>query len=172
MNRVVLARIDGTHGVRGEVRVTSFTEEPLAFAEYGTLANGDGRVFDVVSVRPARSAIIVKFAGIDSREAARALNGTELLVERDALPEIFDPDEFYQADLVGLRVETETGEPAGEVLAVHDFGAGEILEIGSGRGKTQMYVFTRDNFPLVDVDGGRIVLAPPGTVEARRRGRS
>jgi 16S rRNA processing protein RimM len=164
---VTIARIGAPHGVRGEVRVTSFTGEPLAFAGYGRLTDGAGRTVEIAAARLAGDRIIARIMGIETREQAAALNGVELKAPRSALPGAAD-DDFYLADLIGLAVVRADGTAFGRIVAVHNFGAGDILEIARGNGtSSEMFAFTRRNFPQVDPAAGRVVIDPPSTVEAR-----
>ena len=164
MPGILLARIGAPHGVRGEVRVKSFGEEPEALKRYSPLAAGDGRLFHVERLRPAKEVLVVKFRGVDDRDAAEALNGVELYVDRSRLPAA-EEDEFYHADLIGLAAFSEAGEALGTVIAVHDFGAGDILEIAPSRGTSLLFPFTRSTVPLVDIGAGRIVVAPPAEID-------
>jgi 16S rRNA processing protein RimM len=162
--RVVLARIGAAHGIRGEVRVKTFTEDPAAIADYGDLAADDGRVFAVEAARAAggtdASMLVVRFAGVKDRNAAEALNGVELSVDRDLLPKTGE-DEFYAADLVGLRAESPEGEPIGKVRAVVNYGAGDIVEILPPSGASILVPFSKAAVPEVDIASGRIVVIPP-----------
>lgn len=164
---VLLAVIGAPHGVKGEVRVKSFTGDPVAFSEYGMLRAGDGRQFEVIDARPSKTVVIARFKGVDTREKAEALNGTELFVDRSALPETEGEDEFYLEDLTGLEAVTQDGKRFGVVLAVHDFGAGDILEIALAKGGGALFAFTREIFPEIDLAGGRIVIVPPAEVSER-----
>jgi len=164
---ILIARIGAPHGVKGAVRVKAFTEDPAAIGNYGPLVSKDKRVFDVRQLRPEKSVVIVSFAGVDDRDAAQALNGTELYVARSALPASADAEEFYHIDLIGLAALTPDGERLGCVIAVHDFGAGDMLEIEQARGKTLLLPFTKAVVPEIDLAGGRLVVVPPPEVEAR-----
>lgn len=164
-SRILLATIGAAHGVRGEVRVKTFTQDPLALGDYGALLARDGRTFAVERLRPGKEVVIAKFRGVDDRNAAEALNGVELFVERAALPSPAEADEFYHADLLGLAAETESGEALGTVVAIHDHGAGDILEIAPARGPALLAPFTKSTVPLIDIPGGRIVVSPPAEAE-------
>jgi 16S rRNA processing protein RimM len=155
-----MATIGAAHGVRGEVRVKSFASEPTALADYGPLLADDGRRFEIERLRPAKNVVIAKFRGIDDRDAAEALNGLFLYVPREKLPPP-EEDEFYHADLIGLEAVTEAGEPIGAVVAVHDFGAGDILEIAPARGPTLLLPFTKAAVPSIDIPAGRLTVVPP-----------
>lgn len=163
-DRVVVAQFGAAHGVRGEVRLKSFTEDPLAIGRYGVLASDDGRSFVIASARPAAGTVldmlIVRVEGVTTRDQAAALNGLELSVPRAVLPRT-GPDEFYHADLIGLDVALKDGTGAGAVVAVRNFGAGDLIEVAPVRGPTFLVPFTRAAVPEVDIAGGRIVIDPP-----------
>ncbi len=164
--RVCVARVGAAHGVRGEVRLWSFTETPEAIAGYGPLETGDGkRRFEIVSLRAVKDHFVARLKGVDDRNAAEALRNVELYVARNQLPAIEEDDTFYVADLVGLAAVTAEGEPLGTVTAVHNFGAGDIIEIAPAAGAPLMLSFTAANVPAVDVKAGRIVVALPEEVE-------
>ncbi len=164
---ILIARIGAPHGVKGAVRVKAFTGDPAAIGEYGPLVARDGRVFAVRHLRLDKTVVIVSFAGIDGRDGAQALNGTELYIKRSALPANDDTDEFYHVELIGLAAVTPDGERLGTVVAVHDFGAGDMLEIEPREGKTLLFPFTRAVVPQIDLAGGRLVIVAPPEVEAR-----
>lgn len=166
-NNILLAVIGAPHGIRGEVRVKSFTEDPEGFANYGKLHDAKGRTYQVLKTRLSKSVVVTRFKGVDTREKAEALNGVELFVDRSVLPETEDEDEFYMSDLIGLTVISPEAETLGEVVEVHDFGAGDILEIRLTGGKVELFSFTREVFPEVDIEGGRIVFVPPEEVSER-----
>jgi 16S rRNA processing protein RimM len=148
-NPVQMAVIGAAHGIRGEVRVRSFTGDPAALGDYGPLYDGAGRAFEVVSVRPGKEVSIARFKGVATREAAEALNGVALFVDRSALPADLDEEEFYHADLIGLAVRDESGAEIGAVSAIHDFGAGDILEVKRKSEPSVMIPFTRAAVPEV-----------------------
>lgn len=166
-NDILLAVIGAPHGIRGEVRVKSFTGDPLAFGDYGKLHDSEGRKYHVIDARVSKTVVVTRFKGIDTREKAEALNGIELFVDRSVLPEVEDEDEFYMSDLIGLEAVSLQGDRLGVVREVHDFGAGDILEIKLENGPLEMFPFTREIFPEVDVEGGRVVLVPPLSVSER-----
>ena len=165
-DRILLATIGAAHGIKGEVRVKSFTADPAALGAYGPLSGADGRVFEVERVRPGKGVVVAKFRGVDDRNAAEALNGLSLFIGRDALPAPQE-DEFYHADLIGLDAFDAAGEPLGAVVGVHNFGAGDILEIAPRRGRPLLVPFTKATVPDIDLTGGRLVVAPPEEIEAR-----
>ncbi|HXY57357.1 MAG TPA: ribosome maturation factor RimM [Methylocystis sp.] len=164
---VLLGRFGAPHGLAGEIRVQSFTADPKAIVGYGPLTDrAAGQSFALSRVRPhGKDMLVARVEGVTSRDAAERLKGVELYAARENLPEP-DQDEFYLADLVGLRAETTEGAPLGVVVAVRNFGAGDILEIAPERGETALYPFTKAVAPTVDVKGGRVVIAPPAEVEA------
>ena len=150
-NPVLMAVIGAAHGIKGELRVKTFTADPLALGGYGSLFAKDGRRFDILDIRPQGTVVVVRFKGVGDRSAAEALTGTELFVDRAALATDLDDEEFYHADLVGLSVVDERGAQIGKVAAVHNFGAGDILEI-SGPGLSGVLVpFTKAAIPAVDL---------------------
>jgi 16S rRNA processing protein RimM len=153
---VLLAIIGAPHGIRGEVRVKTFTGDPLAIGSYGPLSDEEGRAFVVRSVRAGKGVVIVAFEGVGTREEAEALKGRSLHVPRGALPEELDEDEFYHADLVGLAVVDEAGQAVGTVAAVHNFGAGDILELALSHGRAVMIPFSRAAVPNVDLELGQM----------------
>ncbi|SDG36330.1 ribosome maturation factor RimM [Roseospirillum parvum] len=158
--RLLLGVVTGPHGVKGQVRLKSFTAEPADIAAYGPLATADGRRFTVAVTGRAKGVVLARLSGIDDRTAAEALKGTELWLERDSLPAPEDDETFYHADLIGLAVEDTGGRALGAVTAVHDFGAGDVLEIKGAAGEL-MVPFTRAAVPTVDLAGGRLVVDPP-----------
>ncbi len=164
---ILIARIGAPHGVNGAVRVKAFTGDAAAIGDYGPLVAKDGRVFEISHLRSDKSVVIVTFAGIDDRDTAQELNGSDLYIKRSVLPASDDADEFYHADLIGLVAVTPDGEGLGTVVAVHDFGAGEMLEVELVGGKTLLLPFTRAVVPEIDLAGGRLVVVPPPEVEAR-----
>lgn len=163
---ILLAAILGAHGLKGEVRVKTFTAEPDKLGAYGPLHAKDGRLFTIEALRPGRDGeAVVAFAEIRDRDAAEALKGTELFVKRGTFPET-DQGEFYHADLVGLDAEDGAGRRIGKVLAVHNYGAGDVLVITADTGDEILLAFTRENVPEIDVKAGRLIVAVPDEVEA------
>lgn len=156
---VLLGIVGGAHGIRGECRVRSFTADPTDIGAYGPLVDAAGRRYTVRSARAQKNVVVVRFAEVGTRDEAERLNGTELFVGRAALPED-DEDDFYQADLIGLRAVSAGGAVVGEVIAVHDFGAGDILEIRPARGATVMIPFSRAAVPEIDVEAGMLTVEP------------
>ena len=159
--RVCVAQIGAAHGVRGEVRLKPFTADPLSVARYGVLETEDGRPLEIEALRPARNLLVARLKGVTDRNGAEALKNLRLYVPRDRLPQPAD-DEFYQADLVGLEAETRDGAPFGTVKAVHNFGAGDLLEIEpAAGGASVMLPFTETVVPVVEIARRRIVVEPP-----------
>ncbi|SIR11977.1 16S rRNA processing protein RimM [Paracoccus thiocyanatus] len=159
--RVCVGAIAGAFGVRGEVRLKSFTSQPDDIAAYSPLYTEDGsRSFTVRLTRPVTGGLGARLSGVETREQAEALRGVTLWADRDKLPALPD-DEFYHADLIGLSVHDTGGALLGKVRAIYDHGAGDILEIhGAGRG-VLLLPFTRAFVPTVDLAAGRIVADPP-----------
>jgi 16S rRNA processing protein RimM len=164
---ILVGRVAGGFGVRGEVRVTAYTQDPLALLRYKALKREDGSPgLTLQSARAVKGAIIARAKEVATKEAADALRGLRLYVSREALPATEDEDEFYQADLIGLEAVTPDGVTLGRVKAIHDFGAGDILELDPGGGKpTSLLPFTREAVPTVDVAAGRLVAIPPPVQE-------
>jgi 16S rRNA processing protein RimM len=162
--RVCVAQIGAAHGLKGEVRLQSFTEDPAAVAHYGPLESEDGsHSFEIESLRPAKDHFIAHFSGVNDRTAAEALRNLRLHVPRERLPKPA-PGEFYHADLIGLAVSDTRGEMLGEVIAIHNFGAGDLLEIRLQDSSTVMLPFTDVVVPTIDLDAGRIIVNPPQEV--------
>jgi 16S rRNA processing protein RimM len=158
---LLLGEIGAAQGLKGEVRLRSYTEEPQAIARYGPLHDETGRAFEIESVRATPKALIARIKGVTTREAAEALNHTKLYVERARLP-ARQEEEWYHADLIGLAAVDRDGKTIGAVVAVHNFGAGDLIEVKPDAGDTTVLVpFTRETVPEVDVEGGRLVLTPP-----------
>lgn len=172
-NPVLLAQVGAAHGIRGEVRVKSFTGDPLAIGDYGSLWSEDGRKFKITNLRPQKTVVVVKFKGINTREEAEALNRLELFVDRSSLPDDTEDDEFYVTDLIGCDVLDGEGKHIGAVLTVPDFGAGSVLEIaplnaaGGLSSKTYFLDFTHENVPHVDFEKWAITISPPLEVSER-----
>lgn len=160
--RVCLGVIVGVHGVRGVVRIKPFTDEPEAVGDYGPVADESGRHSYTLSVHGMhKGTVLADIAGIGDRDTALALKGTRLYVARAALPAVAEDETFYHADLIGLGVVNRDGADLGRVVAVQDFGAGDLLEIAAPDGAEWLLEFTRAAVPEVDLDRGRIVADPP-----------
>jgi 16S rRNA processing protein RimM len=155
---IIVGAIAGAFGVRGEVRVRSFTANPCDIAAYGPLYDKHGGlILTPTNARPIKDAVAISAPEVKSREAAEDLRGTALYVPRDKLPPAED-DEFYHVDLIACRVETLSGDELGAVRAVHDFGAGDILEITTPDGGQMFIAFTKERVPFVDVGARRLVV--------------
>ena len=162
---ICVARIGAAHGVRGAVKLWTFTEDPLAVKDYGPLLTKDGaRQFEVTHAREAKDHLVATIKGVDTREDAERLNGIELYIAREKLPDTGD-DEYYHADLIGLAAVTTSNEPLGRVAAIHNFGAGDIIEIAPPHGPTMLLPFTNAVVPTVDLKGGRVVIELPQEIE-------
>ena len=165
-NRLLMGRIGAAHGIKGEVRIQSFTDDPMALAGYGELStNRPGLAVTIEAARTPTNVLIARLKGITDRTAAEKLNGVELYVDRAKLPEIADEDDFYLADLIGLDARLADGTSLGRVLAVPNYGAGDILEIGGPGLETRLIPFTRAAVPQVHVAQGYVVVDPPIEVE-------
>lgn len=166
--QVCLGTIVGVHGVQGAVRIKSFTADPADVAAYGAVSDeSGGRRFEVKVLGQARGAVLARLSGVASRDAAEALRGLRLYVPRAALPQT-NEDEYYHADLIGLPVETREGAVLGTVRAVHNFGAGDILELRDDAGRELLLPFSDAVVREIDLAAGRIVAAPPaGLLEGR-----
>ena len=162
-----MAVIGAPHGIKGELRVKTFTGDPLALGDYGPLFAKNGRSFEIVDIRPANTVVVVRFKGVKDRKQAEALTGTELFIDRSALPDEGEDGEFYHADLIGLAVKDETGASVGKVTAVQNFGGGDILELALGGRKGVLIPFTQAAVPEVDIAAGfvRIDTIAAGLVE-------
>ncbi len=162
---ICVARIGAAHGVRGAVKLWTFTEDPLAVKAYGPLVTKDGtRQFELTHVREAKGHLVASLKGITTRDAAERLNGIELYVARESLPATGE-GEYYHADLIGLAAVTPADAPLGRVIAIHNFGAGDIIEIAPPRGATLLLPFTHAVVPSVDLANGRVVIELPNEIE-------
>jgi 16S rRNA processing protein RimM len=163
--QICVARIGAPHGVRGAVKLWTFTEDPMAVMQYGRLATKDGaRHFEVATAREAKGHLVATLKGVASREDAERLNGIELYIPRDKLPAT-EADEYYHADLIGLAALDAAGAPLGRVIAIHNFGAGDIIEIAPPQGSTLLLPFTNAVVPTVDLAAGRVVIELPQEIE-------
>ena len=163
-----MAQIGAPHGIKGEVRVKTFGDDPFSLGDYGLLYAEDGRRFKISRMRPAKNLLVVKFKGINFRDEAEALNGIQLFIDRSALPDDTEDDEFYVSDLIGCTAVDEKEQPIGKVIAVPNFGAGDLVELSlTGSGKTQFLEFTRKNVPGIDLDKKIIIVHIPDEVSER-----
>ncbi|MGI6857007.1 ribosome maturation factor RimM [Mesorhizobium sp. 1B3] len=159
-NPVQMAVIGAAHGIKGDLRVKTFTGDPLALGDYGPLYSREGRAFEIVDLRQQGNVLVVHFKAISDRNAAEALNGTQLFVDRSALPDDLEEGEFYHADLVGLSVKDDAGAVIGKVTAVQNYGGGDILAVTLAMGGDVLVPFTQAAVPDVSVAGGYIVIDP------------
>jgi 16S rRNA processing protein RimM len=165
-SRILVGRFGAPHGVRGELRLQSFTQDPAAIATYGPLSGGKAgtalQLFTIKSLRAVKDNLfVVRVAGVEDRNAAEALTNVELFISREALPPP-DENEFYLADLIGLAVVDEAGAIVGSVVAVPNYGAGDILEIApAGGGENLLMPFTKAVVPVIDFTARRVTVVPP-----------
>jgi 16S rRNA processing protein RimM len=159
--RILVGEIGRPHGVRGLVKLRSFTADPAAIAAYGPLTDEAGARRFALTLKADG---LAQIEGVEDRDAAARLTGTRLYVERDRLPPVEDPEECYLVDLIGLAAETEAGRPLGRVRAVEDHGAGTYLVVEGP--PERMVPFTQAAVPVVDVAAGRVVVAPLAEIDA------
>jgi 16S rRNA processing protein RimM len=167
---LLIGRITAAHGLRGLVKLQSFTAEPAGIGSYGPLSDATGRrVFEVTVVNLVKGGVVAQIAGIADRDAAERLRGVELYMPRDRLPPTAE-GEYYHADLVGLAVELTDGSPFGRIRAVENYGAGDLLAVDRPDGPPVSLPFTDRVVPVVDLAGRRIVVDPPAGLldEAKR----
>jgi 16S rRNA processing protein RimM len=166
-DRICVAQIGAAHGIRGEVRLRSFTQDPMAVTAYGPLESEDGtQRFEIEALRPAKDHFVARLAGIDDRAAAEKLTNIKLYVPRDRLPPVEEDDTYYHADLIGLAAVTPDGRPLGTVTAILNFGAGDLVEIQpEGGGEPLMVPFTDASVPEIDMTGRRMIVVPLGVSE-------
>ncbi len=171
-NRVCVGVIVGAYGIRGEVRLKSFCDDPLAIARYGPLwCDSTARSHSIAITRPIKGGFAAWLTGVDSREQADGLRGTLLYADRTVLPDP-EEDEFYQSDLIGLEVFDEGGTTLGTVHAVLNFGAGDILEVrGADSDDAALLPFTAATVPTVDLAAGRIIVDPTDGLLPERNSR-
>ena len=156
-DRVLLGVVAAPHGVRGLVRIKSFTEDPMAVAAYGPLSDESGKKeYRVEALSAARGAVLARIEGVSDRTAAEAIRGLKLYVDRERLPKT-GAREWYEADLIGLAAVGKDGRDWGKVAAFHDFGAGSVMEVSGG----VMVPFNDESVPEIDVEGGKVVVDPP-----------
>ncbi|MCY4502611.1 MAG: ribosome maturation factor RimM [Alphaproteobacteria bacterium] len=162
-SRLCLGVIAGAHGLRGAVRVKTFTAAPEAIADYGPLKDAaDARRFALRLIRVEKGVALVHIKGVGDRNGAEALKGVELFLDRGALPPAEDEEEFYHADLVGLAAVDTNGNRLGTVRALHDFGAGDLIEVLPDEGgQPRVFPFTRETVPDIDLAAGAVTIDPP-----------
>lgn len=163
-DRVLVGEFGRAHGVRGEVRLKSHTGNPAGIIKYNPLEKEGGAPVVLLGLRPVSGTsdmFVARVEGVSSREAAEALTRVQLYIPRDRLQVELEEDEFLQADVIGARVENEAGDVIGRLVAFHDFGGGDVIEIApaTGRRPSALVLFTKAFVPVVDVPGGRIVVA-------------
>jgi 16S rRNA processing protein RimM len=167
---VCVGHIAGAHGIRGEVLIKSYTGVPLDIAAYGPLETQTGDTLTIRKCRESSKGIVATIAGVTNRNAAEALKGTRLHVARDALPQTGE-DEWYIADLIGLAAFDETGAKIGTILTVHDFGAGELLELDLIDRKQSLLVpFTREIVPDIQIELQQVTVHLTSDLLAEDRG--
>jgi 16S rRNA processing protein RimM len=165
-NLILVARVAGAFGVKGEVRLAAYTVDPMALLAYRDLKRETGAPgLTLTSARPHKGGLVGRAQEVETREEAEALRGLRLYLPREALPATEDEDEFYLVDLIGLAVESPAGEPLGVVRSVQDFGAGDLLEIQPPQGASWWLPFTREAVPQVRLAERRIVAVPPVETE-------
>ena len=158
---ILLAAVMGAQGLKGEVKVKTFTDQPDGLSRYGVLHTRDGRNFTITAFRPSKPGeAVIAFAEVRDRTAAEGLRGTELYVAREALPPA-DDDEFYHADLIGLEARDSEGRMLGKVAAIHNFGASDVIELVRADGDQVHLAFTRETVPHIHIADGYIVVAVP-----------
>lgn len=162
-NRILLGQIGAAHGIRGEVRIATYTQDPEAIASYGPLeTDRPGLAISIAKLRPGKNVVIAHIKGVTDRNAAEKLNGVNLYVDRDRLPETDDEDDFYHADLIGLEARLETGVVIGTVSALPNFGAGDLIEVRDPTsGDTFLYPFTKAVVPTIRIAEGYLVIVVP-----------
>ena len=166
--RLKIGVITSPHGVRGTVKVRSFTEDPDAFVEYGDVTTHDGsRVFGISIVGDAKGTLLCLIDGVEDRDGAEALRGVELYIRREDLPDDLDDDEFYASDLLGLETRDADGTVSGSIRNILDHGAGDIVDVLHQDGKVRSYEFSLANFPEINMREGYVVLNPPPEVTAQ-----
>jgi len=168
LQRILLGRIAGAHGIRGEVLIRTFTARPEDIGTYGPLSDGGARWFKIDSARVTARGVVARLAGVADRAAAEALKGAELYVGRDRLPAAGE-GEFYHVDLIGLAAVDPEGKPVGEIVAVQNYGAGDLLELRlAGARTTALIAFTDAFVSEIDLAGRRAVVHLPcsGETEA------
>jgi len=159
-SKICLGVVVGVHGIKGEVKVKSFTEQDRNIDKYGVLTDQKGRSLEIKVVGHSKELLRVKIKGVDDRNLAQTFIGTQLFAERDVLPPLTNKEEFYQADLIGLDVrEAASGNVAGKIVGIYNFGAGDILEIKVKQsGKLEMIPFNHAYVPTVNIEDGYIIV--------------
>lgn len=164
LHLICLGVISGAHGVRGQVKIRSFTSSPDDISSYGALRDKAGKIYNINITGRTNDVLIASIDGIDDRDSADKLRNIELFVERSALPEP-DKDEYYLEDLMGLEVLTQDNMHYGYIISVNNFGAGDILEIKLASGKEEFQPFNKSIFPVIDIKNKRLIILPPENIE-------
>jgi 16S rRNA processing protein RimM len=161
--KLLMGRIGAAHGIKGEVRIQSFTDEPLALLDYGPLTtNKPGLVIEIETARATTNVLVARLKGVTTRDAAEKLNGVELFVDRAKLPPPDEDDDFYHADLIGLDARLGDGSVIGQVTAIPNFGASDLIEVRNARtGDTFLYPFTKAVVPEIRLAEGYLVIEVP-----------
>lgn len=157
---ILMAKIGAAHGLKGEVRIKSFAGDPMRLADYGPLFDARGSLFEIDGLRPSRDMVIARFKSVTSREQAELLNGTELFIDRSQLPHDTEEDEYYQADLIGMQLRDESGTAFGTVESIHNYGAGDIIEVRKDRRHTFMIPFTKAAISKINMEAGIMTIDP------------
>ena len=161
---VLLGRITGVHGLKGEVKIAAYTADPGDIAAYGVLSSADGgRCFHISAIRSVKGgSVIVALRGVSNRDEAEELRGTDLYVPRAALPPPEGDDEYYHSDLIGLNAVSPDGEIIGKIIGVHNFGAGDLLEVRfEGERQALLIPFENAHVPCIDLDARQVVVLRP-----------
>jgi len=159
--KICLGAIAGAHGIKGEVKIKTFTQDPKDIAAYGPLESEDGtRRFSILNLRPDKIGVVARIEGLEDRDIAQKLKGTRLYVKREALPAV-EEETWYHADLIGLKVRGKDDKEYGIVIGVFDFGAGDMVEVAPDEGGDSLFIpFTRDAVPIVNIKQGYITAEP------------
>ncbi len=167
-NPILMAQIGAPHGIKGEVRVRPFGNNPMSLDQYGSLYADDGRKFKIMRMRAAKNMLVVKFKGINYRDEAEAINGTELFIDRSALPDDTEDGEFYVTDLIGCKAIDSEGLEVGTVKDVPNFGAGDLIEITlTGSSDSLLLEFSKENVPHLNLENRTITIHQPDEVSER-----
>lgn len=165
--RLLMGIIGAAHGIKGELRITPYTQDPDSIAAYGPLeTDRPGLTINIASLRVQKNGIIARLKGVNDRNGAEALNGVSLFVDRSRLPETTDADDFYHADLLGLEARLDDGTVIGTVTAIPNYGAGDLIEIRNGQsGDSYLYPFTKAIVPNIHIEQGFVVIIAPSETE-------
>ncbi|KQN73698.1 MULTISPECIES: ribosome maturation factor RimM [unclassified Devosia] len=160
---ILMGKIGAAHGIKGEVRIATFTGDPEAIASYGPLdTDRPGLTVTIETARLSKTVLIARLKGVRDRTEAEKLNGVSLFIDRDRLPEPDDEDDFYHADLIDLDARLESGVSIGAVSALLNYGAGDLIEVTDPRsGDTFLYPFTKAVVPTINIAAGFLIISPP-----------